>query len=98
MIAPRPVHEFDAQTIGQVAEYMNTEQAESLLLIAIAATADTSVQAARVEHFDGDSLTLSLSSDGQPRTIGVAWPRSITQRFEVREQFMALYDRALDAL
>lgn len=98
MSAPRPVHEFDAGTVTQIAEYMNTGRPDSLRLIAIAATGDTAIRSARVESFDGESVSLSLDIDDSTRTIAVARMRSITRRFEVREQFMALYERALDDL
>lgn len=98
MSSPTPAHEFDADTIAQVAEYMNTGQPQSLCQIAIAATGDPGIHSARIERFDGHAVTLSFESDRGPRTIEVKWPRSITQRFEVRGQLIALYERALDDL
>ncbi|HKP07867.1 MAG TPA: DUF2470 domain-containing protein [Microbacterium sp.] len=89
---------FDTETIGQISEYMNSSHGESLVHIAVAATGDTTIEAATLQTFDGSGMDLRTSSPVGESIVRVAWLTPISERFEVRAQLVALLDRALDEL
>jgi hypothetical protein len=89
---------FDDSVISHISEYMNSAQPESLVYIATAFTGDASVRTAVVDGFDGRAVDLRLTAAAGDRAIRVPWPAPITERFEIRSQFVLLLERALDQL
>ena len=78
--------------------YMNAAQPDSLATIAAAACPHRVVRGASVAGFDGEGVDLVVAFGDGRSTLRVEWLRSISERYEIRGQFVALLEHALDAL
>ena len=89
-------HEFDAETIAGVSGYMNDETMRgNLTEIVKWSMKDDSILDATLTHFDGDGFDATVTRESGTETVRVPWLRDVQHRSEVREQIMALFERAV---
>ena len=88
-------HQFEREVIEGTCSYMNADAMRTNLSeIVKALTGDDTITAATMTGFDGDGFDVDTVADGGAGTARLNWSRPITQRGEVREQLLALFERA----
>lgn len=90
---------FDQPALTAVLAHMNDHHADDNLLIA-RAHGRPDARDALMTGFDGDGADWEVTdADGTSAPLRVAWPAGpITERIQVRQQVVALYDAACRAL
>lgn len=92
-------HTFDDATVAGVLRHMNSDHAHDNLLIARAYGSEA-VTGSVMIGFDGDAGEWTVSRpNGGDEVLRVPWPGgSITERAQVRQQIVAMYDAACERL
>ncbi|PSL05440.1 uncharacterized protein DUF2470 [Haloactinopolyspora alba] len=88
---------FGPDVIEAVAEHMNDDHADDSLLIVRALGGQPGASAAQVTSLDGDGVDFTATVDGAPRTVRVPWSRRLTERPEIRPEFIRMYAEAARA-
>lgn len=87
--------QFEPDVIASICTYMNdSAMRQNLTEIVKALTGDDTITEATMTGFDGDGFDVDTIADGGAGTARLDWTRPITQRGEVREQLLALFERA----
>lgn len=95
---------FGADVIEAVAAHMNDDHAPDALLIVRAFGGVPEARAASVTHLDGDGVDFAVDLDGpvngvaEPVAVRIPWSRPLTERPEIRREFVRLYEEAVIAL
>lgn len=90
---------FDPAIVAGVLHHMNDDHGDDSLLFA-RAFGDPAATSARMVGLDGDGgdwvyVVGDASPDGgEERPLRVAWRAPITERPQIRQEIVALYDRA----
>lgn len=89
-------HQFDAEIVTAISTYMNDDSMEATLgAIIERARPDLAGKRALIVGFDGDGVDFDVATDAGPERIRIDWARPITERAEVRQELLALYERAM---
>ena len=89
---------FGPDVIAAVARHMNDDHADDSVLIVRALGGVPEAAAAEVTHLDGTGVDFSVTVDGGRRTVRVPWSRPLTERPEIRQEFVRMYHEAAAAL
>lgn len=89
-------HTFDDDIVRAVLSHMNDDHTDDNLLIVRAFSGLDLVSEATMTDFDGAGGTWqATTAEGDTQDVRVAWPDGeITERRQVRQQIVALYDAA----
>ena len=88
-------HEFEPDVISAICSYMNdSAMRQNLTEIVQALSKDDSITDAELVGFDGDGFDVAVTSPAGASSARFPWTRQITQRGEVREQLLTLFERA----
>jgi hypothetical protein len=89
------VAEFEAETVAEICEYMNDEQAATCLFIVQGPGATPQATSARMVGFDTDAVLFDVGAPaGEHTRVRIDWPYPIDTRPQVREALFALLDIA----
>ena len=87
-------HEFEPDVIASICSYMNADAMRgNLTEIVKALSKDDAITDATLVAFDGDGFEVAVIGGAEP-TARFPWSRPITQRGEVREELLTLFERA----
>jgi putative heme iron utilization protein len=91
---------FGPDVIAAVSRHMNADHTTDSLVIVRALGDTPEATAARVTHLDGDGVDFAVTVDdgGSERTVRVPFARPLTERPEIRAEFVRLYTEAATAL
>jgi hypothetical protein len=88
-------HQFEPDVIEGICGYMNDgSMRQNLTEIVQALTGDDTITEAKMTGFDGDGFDVDTVADGGKGTARLNWTRPISERAEVREQLLLLFERA----
>ncbi len=88
---------FDDDVIEAVSGYMNSSQAENLLLMAQVLGGEKDATAARMVGFDSDALLLLATVAEGETEVRLEWPYPCETRADVKDRLFLLLDRAIAA-
>ncbi|MCA1942630.1 MAG: DUF2470 domain-containing protein [Yonghaparkia sp.] len=89
---------FDPAIVAGVLHHMNDDHADDNLLFA-RAFGDPAASTARMVGVDGDGGDwLFAVGDGPEQPLRLPWREPISERPQIRQEIVALYDRACAAL
>ncbi|WP_166345272.1 DUF2470 domain-containing protein [Phytoactinopolyspora limicola] len=88
---------FTPDVISAVAEHMNDDHDEDSLLIVQALGGVPDADEAAVAYLDGEGVDFTAMVGGTERTVRVPWSRRLTERPQIREEFVRLYREASTA-
>ena len=87
-------HHFEPDVIEGICGYMNADSMRgNLTEIVKALSSDEAITDAKLVGFDGDGFDVEVTG-GSATTARFPWTRQITQRGEVREELLLLFERA----
>ncbi|MBB5787619.1 DUF2470 domain-containing protein [Jiangella mangrovi] len=89
---------FGPDVIAAVSRHMNDDHTADSLVIVQALGDTPEATAARVVHLDGVGVDFAVTVDGAERTVRVPFARPLTERPEIRVEFVRLYTEAATAL
>lgn len=91
---------FGTDVIEAVAAHMNDDHAPDALLIVRAFGGVPKARAASVTHLDGNGVDFAVELDGmtEPVAVRIPWSRPLTERPEIRREFVRLYEDAVIVL
>ncbi|NDL57794.1 DUF2470 domain-containing protein [Phytoactinopolyspora mesophila] len=89
---------FAPDVITAVAEHMSDEHDDDSLLIVRALGGVPEASEATVVHLDGTGVDFRVVVDGAERTVRVPWSRPLTERPEIRQEFVRMYQESAKAL
>lgn len=89
---------FDEATIAGVTRHMNEDHADDTLLIARALGNRPDATAAIMVGLDNDGGDYEVTSSAGTETIRIPWKRRLTERIEIRQEIVRMYDAACAAL
>ena len=95
MVSENP---FGPDVIAAVARHMNDDHTEDSLVIVRALGGTPDATAARVSGLDGTGVDFTVTDGGAERTVRVPFARPLTERPEIRAEFVRLYTEAATAL
>jgi Protein of unknown function (DUF2470) len=87
---------FSPDVLEAICSYMNNDPTESNLTIIQGHTNDRSFTRADLICFDEKGADFKAYSPSEEKEIRLPWQREISERPEVREQLMALLNKAMD--
>lgn len=76
---------------------MNDDHADDSLLIVRALGGVPDASAANVSDLDGDGVDFAVTVGGAERTLRLPWSRRLTERPEIRAEFVRMYTEAARA-
>lgn len=88
---------FGPDVVTAVAEHMNDDHEDDSLLIVQALGGAHDAESAQVTHLDGDGVDFTVSTGGAERIVRVPWSRPLTERRQIREEFVRMYTEAARA-
>ncbi|WP_129669989.1 DUF2470 domain-containing protein [Phytoactinopolyspora endophytica] len=88
---------FAPDVIEAVARHMNDDHEEDSLLIVKTLGGVPGATEAVVAHLDGDGVDFTVVADGEDRTVRVAWSKPLTERPQIRQEFVRMYQEAAEA-
>lgn len=88
---------FEPEVVEAVCGYMNSSQAESVLLIAKVLGGASDATAAVMTEFDGDELIMQASTANGETEVRLAWPHPCETRADVKDRLFLLVDQAVTA-
>lgn len=88
---------FAPDVIAAVADHMNGDHDEDSLLIVQTLGAVPDATAAEVSHLDGEGVDFAVNVGDEQRTVRVPWSRPLTERPEIRQEFVRMYTDAAKA-
>lgn len=89
---------FAPDVIQAVARHMNHEHDDDALMIVQALGGVPDASAATVTFLDGDGVDFAVRAGAAERTVRVPWSRPLTERPEIRQEFVRMYHEAAKAL
>lgn len=95
MVSENP---FGPDVIAAVSRHMNDDHTGDSLVIVRALGGVPDASAARVDGLDGVGVDFVVTVDGAERTVRVPFERPLTERPEIRAEFVRLYTEAATAL
>lgn len=100
MVSENP---FGPDVVAAVARHMNDDHTDDSLVIVRALGGTPDATAARVAGLDGTGVDFTVTVDGAgggggERTVRVPFARPLTERPEIRAEFVRLYTEAATAL
>lgn len=84
---------FTEDVVAAVTEHMNADHAEDNRVICAWFTR-SDVDAARLMRVHADGLDFAVHSGASEREVRVPWGREITERADIRQAVVELYQRA----
>ncbi len=87
---------FSKDTIESICGYMNDDPTGFNLTIVNGHVDDKNITKAELISFDENGVDFKTYSTGGTKDINIPWERTISERFEVREQLFALFNKAMD--
>jgi hypothetical protein len=88
-------HQFEPDVIAAICNYMNdASMRANLTEIVKALSSDDDITEATMIRFDGDGFDVDIAKNGDTSVARFPWSRPVTQRGEVREQLLLLFERA----
>jgi putative heme iron utilization protein len=85
---------FGPDVIAAVARHMNDDHADDSLLIVQTLGGVPDATAAEVSHLDGDGVDFAVTVGDDTTTVRLPWRRPLTERPEIRQEFVRLYQDA----
>jgi putative heme iron utilization protein len=91
---PTGAFRFDDATVAGVTAHMNADHADDTLLICRALGDRDAATAATMIGLDGDGGDYRVTIDGDDETIRIPWGRPLTERAEIRQEVVRMYEAA----
>lgn len=88
---------FGQDVVAAVARHMNDDHADDSLLIVRTLGGVPDARAATVTHLDGDGVDFTVTVGASERTLRLPWSRPLTERPEIRAEFVRMYTEAARA-
>lgn len=88
---------FAPDVVQAVARHMNNEHDDDALMIVQTLGGMPEATAATVTFLDGAGVEFAVAGGGE-RTVRVPWSRPLTERPEIRQEFVRMYHEAAKAL
>lgn len=86
---------FAPDVIEAVAHHMNVDHAHDSLLIVRQLGGASDAAAAEVTHLDGTGVDFTVTTEtGGTRDLRIPWSRPLTERPEIRREFVRLHEEA----
>jgi putative heme iron utilization protein len=89
---------FAPDVIEAVARHMNDDHDDDALMIVQSLGGLPAATEASVTHLDGQGVDFTAVVDGDQRGVRVPWSRRLTERPEIRQEFVRMYHEAAEAL
>lgn len=89
---------FGPDVIAAVAHHMNDDHSDDSVLIVRALGDTPAASAAEVTHLDGAGVDFAVTVDGGQRTVRVPWSQPLTERPQIRQEFVRMYHEAAEKL
>ncbi|NED95729.1 DUF2470 domain-containing protein [Phytoactinopolyspora alkaliphila] len=89
---------FTPDVIDAVAKHMNDDHDDDALMIVQSLGGVPDATEATVIHLDGHGVDFAAVVNGAPRDVRVPWSRPLTERPEIRQEFVRMYHEAAEAL
>lgn len=87
-----------AEERAAIAEHMNADHADALLLYARVQGGRPGAQSARMLDIDADGMALAVSEAGEETQVHIAFGRSLAHAGDARRTLIAMADAARRAL
>jgi len=87
---------FTQDTIASICGYMNDDPEGFNLTIVKGHVDDKNIEKAELITFDENGADFKTYSNDGTKEINIPWERTISERFEVREQLFTLFNKAMD--
>jgi hypothetical protein len=88
---------FSPATVAAIVRHMNEDHADDSLLICRHLGGQPDAVAARLRTLDPAGATFEVTIGDEARPVPVAWSGPVTARRQIREELVAMVDRALAA-
>ncbi|CAM3770192.1 DUF2470 domain-containing protein [Nocardiopsis rhodophaea] len=95
---PLPSTPFTPEVVHAVTKHMNDDHAEDTLLICQALGGRPSATAARMTGLDGYGGDYIAIVDGAEVEVRIPWSRPLTERAEIRQEVVRMYQDACEIL
>ncbi|WP_331272086.1 DUF2470 domain-containing protein [Motilibacter aurantiacus] len=92
--SPNP---FSDDVIAAVTRHMNEDHAEDSLLIVRHLGGQPDASAATMAGLDADQAVFTARVGGQEVGVAIPWSRQLTERRQVREEVVRMYEEACAA-
>lgn len=88
---------FGPDVVAAVARHMNDDHDDDSLLIVQTLGGVPDATAAEVSHLDGEGVDFAVTVGADQVTVRLPWARPLTERPEIRQEFVRLYQEAAAA-
>jgi len=89
---------FSKDIIESICGYMNDDPTGFNLTIVQGHVEDKNISKAELISFDENGADFKAYSGTETKEVNIPWERTISERFEVREQLFALFNKAMDSV
>ncbi|MFC5945559.1 DUF2470 domain-containing protein [Micromonospora harpali] len=89
---------FDADTVRAVCRHMNADHADDSLLICRTLGGCPDATRARATGLDADGMDFAVAVAGIEVPVRIPFARRISERAEIRQEVVRMYEQACDAL
>jgi putative heme iron utilization protein len=93
-----PESPFTPEVVAQVMHHMNVDHADDSLLICRVHGGQPTAEAAEMSGMDADEITFRATVNGSAIEVRIPWSRHLTERAQVRQEVVRLYQEACAAL
>ncbi len=87
---------FNKETIDSICGYMNDDPTGFNLTIVNGHVDDKNITKAELISFNEKGADFKTYSEAGTKDVHIPWTRTISERFEVREQLFELFNKAMD--
>ncbi|NED99093.1 DUF2470 domain-containing protein [Phytoactinopolyspora halotolerans] len=88
---------FAPDVIEAVARHMNEDHDDDSLLIVRSLGGVPDATEAVVAYLDGDGVDFTVTVGGEERTVRVSWSQRLSERPQIRQEFVRMYREAAEA-